>query len=131
MYKRQLLERGASVVGLVREREPQSELVRSGLIHRIEQVAGELIDYALLQRTLVDCASDTVFHLAGQTIVGVANREPVATFETNIRGTWLLLEAARLTPSVRGVVVASSEKAYGEQPNLPYREEDVYKRQGQ
>jgi len=118
-----LLERGASVVGLVREREPESQLVRNGLIDRVEQVPGELLDYALLQRTLIDCAIDTVFHLAGQTIVGVANREPVATFETNIRGTWLLLEAVRQTPSVRGVIIASSEKAYGEQLNLPYRED--------
>ncbi|WP_374688673.1 GDP-mannose 4,6-dehydratase [Promineifilum sp.] len=118
-----LLERGAEVVGLVRLREPESQLVRTGLISRIEQVSGELLDYHLLRRTLVECRIDTVFHLAGQTIVGVANREPVETFETNIRGTWLLLEAARQTPSVRGIVVASSEKAYGEQLDLPYREE--------
>ncbi len=118
-----LLERGASVVGLVRQQEPESQLVRSGLIGQVEQVPGELLDYALLRQTLVECAIDTVFHLAGQTIVGVANREPVDTFETNIRGTWLLLEAARQTPTVRGIVVASSEKAYGEQLNLPYREE--------
>ncbi len=118
-----LLERGATVVGLVRQQEPESQLVRSGLIGQVEQVPGELLDYALLRRTLVECAIDTVFHLAGQTIVGVANREPVDTFETNIRGTWLLLEAARQTPTVRGIVVASSEKAYGEQRNLPYREE--------
>ena len=87
-----LIERGAAVVGLVRDQEPESQLVRSGLIGQVEQVSGELLDYALLRRTLVECAIDTVFHLAGQTIVGVANREPVATFETNIRGTWLLLE---------------------------------------
>jgi CDP-glucose 4,6-dehydratase len=118
-----LLERGAAVTGLIRLREPNSQLVRSGLIGRIEQISGELLDYELLKRTLVDHQIDTVFHLAGQTIVGVANREPVATFETNIRGTWLLLEAVRQTATVRGVVVASSEKAYGEQPNLPYREE--------
>ena len=118
-----LIERGAAVVGLVRDQEPESQLVRSGLIGQVEQVSGELLDYALLRRTLVECAIDTVFHLAGQTIVGVANREPVATFETNIRGTWLLLEAARQTTTVRGIVVASSEKAYGEQTNLPYREE--------
>ena len=118
-----LIERGAVVIGLVRQQEPESQLVRSGLIGQVEQVPGELLDYALLRSTLVECAIDTVFHLAGQTIVGVANREPVATFETNIRGTWLLLEAARQTPTVRGIVVASSEKAYGEQLNLPYREE--------
>lgn len=118
-----LLERGAAVSGLIRVREPESQLVRSGLIGRIEQVTGELLDYDLLKRTLTDYQIDTVFHLAGQTIVGVANSEPAATFETNIRGTWLLLEAVRHTPSVRGVVVASSEKAYGEQTDLPYREE--------
>jgi CDP-glucose 4,6-dehydratase len=118
-----LLERGAGVVGLVRMREPDSELVRSGLIQDIIQVSGELLDYALLRETLVNHQIDTVFHLAGQTIVGVANREPVATFETNVRGTWLLLEAVRETPSVRGVIVASSEKAYGEQNHLPYMED--------
>lgn len=118
-----LLERGAAVVGLIRLREPESELVRTGLISRISQVSGELLDYDLLRRTLAEQQIDTVFHLAGQTIVGVANRDPAATFETNIRGTWLLLEAVRQTPGVRGVVVASSEKAYGEQEKLPYREE--------
>lgn len=118
-----LLERGAAVVGLIRAREPDSQLVRTGLIGQIDQVTGELLDYELLKSTLADKKIDTVFHLAGQTIVGVANREPVATFETNIRGTWLLLEAVRHTPSVRGVVVASSEKAYGEQATLPYLEE--------
>src|SRR5690606_5418691 len=86
-------------------------------------IPGELLDYELLRRTLADYRIDTVFHLAGQTIVGVANRDPVTTFETNIRGTWLLLEAIRHTPTVRGAVIASSEKAYGEQLDLPYREE--------
>lgn len=118
-----LLERGAAVTGLVRFREPESQLVRTGLIGRIDQITGELLDYDLLKRTLVEKEIDTVFHLAGQTIVSVANREPVQTFETNIRGTWLLLEAVRQTPTVRGVVVASSEKAYGEQATLPYIEE--------
>jgi CDP-glucose 4,6-dehydratase len=118
-----LLDRGAAVTGLIHRREPESQLVRSGLLNRIDQVPGDLLDFGLLQRTLADYRIDTVFHLAGQTIVGVANREPVDTFETNIRGTWLLLEAVRKVPSVRGVVVASSEKAYGEQINLPYRED--------
>ncbi len=119
----ELLSRGAAVTGLVRVQEPDSQLVRSGLISEIEEVPGELLDFQLLKRILLDNRIDTVFHLAGQTIVGVANREPVATFETNIRGTWLLLEAVRQTTSVRGVIVASSEKAYGEQLDLPYREE--------
>ena len=118
-----LLERGAAVVGLIRMREPDSQLVRTGLIGRVDQVQGHLLDYDLLHRTLVDKQIDTVFHLAGQTIVGIANRDPSTTFETNIRGTWLLLEAVRQTPTVRGVVVASSEKAYGEQTTLPYLED--------
>ncbi len=118
-----LLERGAAVVGLVRAREPDSQLVRMGLISHIDQVSGDLLNYDLLLQTLAEKQIDTVFHLAGQTLVGVANRDPVSTFETNIRGTWLLLEAVRHTPGVRGVVVASSEKAYGEQTNLPYLEE--------
>jgi CDP-glucose 4,6-dehydratase len=118
-----LLDRGAAVIGLIHRREPQSQLVLSGLLHRIEQVPGDLLDFDLLNRTLTDYQVDTVFHLAGQTIVGVANRDPVTTFEINVRGTWLLLEAVRRTPSVRGAVVASSEKAYGEQENLPYLEE--------
>lgn len=118
-----LLDRGAAVVGRIRVREPESQLVRTGNIGRIDQVAGELLDYELLKRILGEKKIDTVFHLAGQTIVGIANRDPAATFETNIRGTWLLLEAVRNTPTVRGVVVASSEKAYGEQTTLPYLEE--------
>jgi CDP-glucose 4,6-dehydratase len=118
-----LLDCGAAVTGLIHRREPDSELVRSGLLNRIEQVSGDLLDFDLMKRTLAEHQIDTVFHLAGQTIVGVANREPVDTFETNIRGTWLLLEAVRQTPAVRGVVVASSEKAYGEQAILPYRED--------
>lgn len=117
-----LLHRGAIVTGLIRVLEPESELVRTGLINQINQVSGELLNYDALRHTLVNRQIDTVFHLAGQTIVGIANQDPVNTFETNVRGTWLLLEAVRQTPSVRGVIVASSEKAYGEQAQLPYLE---------
>ncbi len=117
-----LVAGGADVVGLARSQEPKSELVRSGLDQQIRLVYGELADYALLEQTIAEHQIDTVFHLAGQTIVGVANRSPLSTFETNIRGTWLLLEAVRHTP-VRGVVVASSEKAYGEPLALPYVED--------
>lgn len=118
-----LLKQGAAVTGLIRTLEPDSQLVRTGLIDHIDQIAGDLLNYDLLRRSLAERKIDTVFHLAGQTIVSVANREPIETFETNIRGTWLLLEAIRHTPSVRGVVVASSEKAYGEQLDLPYHED--------
>jgi CDP-glucose 4,6-dehydratase len=118
-----LVRRGADVVGLVRDHVPQAQLFRSGTVKRVTMVNGQLADYGLLERILAEYEIDTVFHLAAQTIVGIANRSPLSTFETNIRGTWLLLEAARRNPTVSRLVVASSEKAYGEPQYLPFREE--------
>jgi CDP-glucose 4,6-dehydratase len=118
-----LVNNGADVVGLIRDRVPQAELVRSGMIDQINVVEGEVGDYALMERILAEYEIDTLFHLAAQTIVGIANRAPLSTFETNIKGTWTLLEAARRNPTVEGIIVASSDKAYGTQAELPYREE--------
>jgi CDP-glucose 4,6-dehydratase len=118
-----LVDAGADVVGLIRDIVPQSQLYRAGTIEQINVVRGELCDYELLERTLAEYEIEFVFHLAAQTIVGIANRAPLSTFETNIRGTYLLLEAARRNPTVRGIIVASSDKAYGDQPELPYTEE--------
>ncbi|HEY8505024.1 MAG TPA: GDP-mannose 4,6-dehydratase, partial [Gemmataceae bacterium] len=120
---RRLLGLGADVVCLVRDEVPQCELVRGGLIRRVKVVRGDLCDQPLLERTLGEFEIDTVFHLAAQTIVGIANRNPLSTFETNVRGTWLLLEACRRSPAVRQIVFASSDKAYGEHTELPYRED--------
>jgi CDP-glucose 4,6-dehydratase len=120
---RALLERGAHVVGLVRDHVPGSELLRGGLAGRIDVVRGDLADYALLERALAEYEIETVIHLAAQTIVGIANRCPLSTFETNIKGTWCLLEAARRCGYAPQVVVASSDKAYGDQPVLPYTED--------
>jgi CDP-glucose 4,6-dehydratase len=117
-----LCNAGADVVCLVRDRVPQSRLWSLGLADRIRQVAGDVCDQALLERTLGEYEIDTVLHLAAQTIVGVANRNPISTFETNIRGTWTLLEACRRSPAVKQIVVASSDKAYGDQNQLPYEE---------
>ncbi len=65
--------------------------------------------------SVVEHEIDTVFHLAAQTIVGIANRSPLSTFESNIRGTWTLLEACRRhADQVKRIVVASCDKAYGE-----------------
>jgi CDP-glucose 4,6-dehydratase len=119
---RRLVEAGADVVCLVRDWVPQSEVVRSGLLARVTTVRGDVRDQALLERTLGEYEVDTVIHLAAQTIVGVANRNPVSTFEANIQGTWALLEACRRSPAVRQVVVASSDKAYGDCETLPYDE---------
>jgi CDP-glucose 4,6-dehydratase len=120
---RALLERGAHVVGLVRDQTPGSELVRGGCIERIDVVRGSLEDAALMERALAEYEIQTVIHLAAQTIVGIANRSPLSTFESNIKGTWCLLEAARRCGLDPDVVVASSDKAYGEQKQLPYTED--------
>ena len=120
---RRLLDLGADVVCLVRDWVPQSELVRSRLIERAQVVRGDARDQALLERLLGEYEIDTCIHLAAQTIVGIANRNPVSTFETNIGGTWALLEACRRSPMVKQVVLASSDKAYGEHDRPPYDEE--------
>ncbi len=118
-----LLNMGADVVGLIRDDVPQSQLIRSGNIHRIKVVRGELCDYPLLVRTIAEYEIHTIFHLAAQTIVGIANRSPMSTFETNIRGSWMLMEAARQQPTVKAMVIAGSEKAYGDVAPPPFREE--------
>jgi CDP-glucose 4,6-dehydratase len=119
---RRLLEQGSDVVCLVRDWVPQSELVRSGLLEKVKVVRGDVRDQSLLERTLGEHEIDTVLHLAAQTIVGIANRNPVSTLETNIAGTWSLLEACRRSPLVKQIVVASSDKAYGDHEQLPYSE---------
>jgi CDP-glucose 4,6-dehydratase len=117
-----LLARGAHVVGLVRDSIPRSRLVAEGVIDRIDVVWGDVTDYLCVERALAEFEIECVFHLAAQTIVGIANRSPLSTFDTNIRGTWSVLEASRRQPTVRRVVVASSDKAYGDQERLPYDE---------
>jgi CDP-glucose 4,6-dehydratase len=118
----ELVSRGANVVGLVRDWVPQSRLFAEGIADKIKTVSGRLEDLSTLERAINEYEVDTVFHLAAQTIVGVANREPLATFEANIKGTWNLLEASRRVGGVSRVVVASSDKAYGDQEILPYDE---------
>jgi CDP-glucose 4,6-dehydratase len=120
---RKLLELRADVVCLVRDWVPQSELVRAGMLERTKVVRGDVQDQAVLERVLGEYEVDTVIHLAAQAIVGIANRNPISTFESNIAGSWRLLEACRRSPLVRQVVMASSDKAYGEQAVLPYRED--------
>jgi CDP-glucose 4,6-dehydratase len=119
---RALLERGDRVVALQRDRTPRSGLVLDEPEGALDVVHGDLNDPNLVARALGEYEVDTVVHLAAQTIVGTANRSPVPTFEANVRGTWTLLEACRLHGAAR-VLVASSDKAYGASPVLPYREE--------
>ena len=114
---------GADVVCLVRDWVPQSELVRSKTLEKVKVVRGDVRDRDLIERVLAEYEVDVVFHLAAQTIVGIANLNPVSTFESNIQGTWNLLEACRRSPRVKSIVVASSDKAYGDQETLPYEED--------
>lgn len=120
---RRLLLAGAEVVCLMRDWVPQSAFVQAGSLGQVRLVHGDLCDQALLERALGEYEITTVMHLAAQTIVGIANRNPLSTFESNIGGTWKLLEACRRSPRVEQVIVASSDKAYGEAAELPYSEE--------
>lgn len=120
---RALVAAGADVVCLIRDWVPQCELVRTRTISQVKVVRGDICDRALLERVLGEYEVEAVFHLAAQTIVSIANRNPISTFESNIQGTWNLLEACRRSPTVRTVVIASSDKAYGEQEHLPYSED--------
>jgi CDP-glucose 4,6-dehydratase len=119
---RGLVDAGADVVALVRDWVPQSELVSSGLLERVRVARGDIRDAETVERVLGEYEVDTVFHLAAQTIVRIANANPVSTLDTNIRGTWTVLEACRRSPMVKQVVFASSDKAYGDHEVLPYAE---------
>ncbi|VVB69344.1 GDP-L-fucose synthase [uncultured archaeon] len=118
-----LSNKGANVVGLIRDLVPQSNLNWSGFNDRIIVIRGEVEDYYLLERAINEYEIDTVFHLAAQTIVTIANRNPLSTFKTNIEGTWNILEACRRSVLVKRAVIASSDKAYGDQESLPYAED--------
>jgi len=120
---RHLVNAGADVVCLIRDWVPQSELIRAKLIEQVKVVRGDVRDQAVVERALGEYEVVTVFHLAAQTIVGIANRNPVSTLESNVQGTWSLLEACRRSPAVKQIVVASSDKAYGDHDKLPYDEE--------
>ncbi len=116
-----LLEKGASVVAIRRDAVTSSALSALGLESRVDVVHGDICAPGLVSRAIAEYEVETVFHLAAQTIVGTANRSPESTFETNVKGTWTVLEGCR-THDVKRVVVASSDKAYGRHDELPYRE---------
>ena len=117
-----LVDQGANVVGLVRDLVPKSNLIQTGIYDEINIVRGCVEDFFTVERALNEYEVDTVFHLAAQTIVGIANRNPLSTFESNIKGSWCVLETCRRVPTVSRVVMASSDKAYGDQEKLPYDE---------
>lgn len=117
-----LLADGASVVVLLRDELPESELQRSGQINAVTKVRGGLEDLRLLQRTIAEYEAEVIFHLGAQTQVMTADRDPLGTLEANVRGTYNLLEAVRLAAPAAPTVIASSDKAYGHAESLPYTE---------
>jgi CDP-glucose 4,6-dehydratase len=121
---RWLVDAGAYTVAFISDTDPQSELIRSGYINRVAVINGRLENYDDVERAINNQEVDSIIHLGAQPIVGAADRSPRHTFESNIQGTWNVLDACRvLSPLVERVVVASSDKAYGTQPNLPYTED--------
>ena len=118
-----LVDNDANVVCLVRDTVPKSNLYLNRYYEKVVTVNGSLEDYFLIERTLNEYEVDTIFHLGAQTIVGAANRSPLGTFESNIKGTWNVMEAARNSRLIGRIIVASSDKAYGEQEKLPYTED--------
>ena len=119
----ELVARGADVVGLVRDGVWRSPFYLDGVADRVTVVRGSVEDLSAVERAVNEYEVDTVFHLAAQAIVGAANRNPLSTFEANIKGTWVVLDACRRSPKVTRIVAASSDKAYGEHLHLPYRED--------
>jgi CDP-glucose 4,6-dehydratase len=121
---RWLVDAGAHTVAFVSDADPQSELMRSGYINRVAVMNGRLENYEDVERAINNQEVDSIIHLGAQPIVGAADRSPRHTFESNIQGTWNVLDAARVLGGlVERVVVASSDKAYGTQPVLPYTED--------
>lgn len=118
-----LVEEKAHVVALIRDIREDGNLRIQGLADKLTLVNGDVVDQEAVERVLNEYEIDTCFHLAAQAIVGVANRSPVSTFNSNIKGTWILLEACRNSKKVERIVVASSDKAYGCQKKLPYTED--------
>lgn len=118
-----LVRLGARVVCLERDVVQPNSLDVFGLRGSVTVVSGSIEDLPLIERVLNEYEIDSVFHLAAQALVGAANRSPLSTFEANIRGTYLVLEACRRSESVSRIVIASSDKAYGTHDTLPYRED--------
>jgi CDP-glucose 4,6-dehydratase len=120
-----LIKRGYKVVGLDRDHRHGSRIHQ--FLDQMDLITGDIVDYDLVLRVLNEYEIEFVYHLAAQALVGVAATNPLSTFKSNIEGTWNILEAARVlrlsSNRLAGVIVASSDKAYGDQEQLPYSEE--------
>lgn len=120
---KRLIKYGSSVFVVIRSPEKKNGLDLQNIRNDVKIIKGDILNFELMKKILKDNEIDTCFHLAAQAIVGDAAKSPMSAFETNIRGTWHILEAARIIPTVERIVVASSDKAYGDQKDLPYTED--------
>jgi CDP-glucose 4,6-dehydratase len=120
---RSLVDLGAEVTAIIRDSRGMERLALLGIEKKVQVLRGSITEYDVVERGFNEYETEYCFHLAAQAIVGAANRSPLSTFESNIHGTWTLLEAARLSPLLKGFVFASSDKVYGDQPVLPYTED--------
>jgi len=120
---RALVKRGAEVFVLDRKFGPSSSFSLMGLEGRVTRIEGDVRDKDAVLEVLASCSITHVFHLAALAVVGEAARAPSVAFDVNVRGTWAVLEAARAYGGCEAILVASSDKAYGEQPRLPYTED--------
>lgn len=118
----ELYDQKADIVSLVRDWVPHTKLLSSKLLNKVTTIRGDLSSTQFLERILAEYEIEIVIHLAAQTIVPIANKNPLSTFESNIKGTWNLLEACRSVSSIKSIVAASSDKAYGDAKKLPYKE---------
>ena len=113
-----LIDKQANVMTIVRDLKKENNLDALGIRNEITLIHGNLIDFSVVERAINEYNIDTCFHLAAQAIVGSANKSPLSTFESNIKGSWNLLEACRLSNDVKRIIIASSDKAYGQQKNF-------------
>lgn len=118
-----LVAKGATVTVLIRDWVPDSQLIITKMFEKVNVVRGDLVDLEVVERILNEYEIDTIFHLGAQTIVQTATRSPLSSFESNIKGTWTLLEACRHVGTMQRIIVASTDKAYGTQKVLPYTEQ--------
>ena len=118
-----LVDKGTNVTTIVRDVKKTSNLDVLNLRNKVNIIHGDLVNFHDCERTINEYDVEFIFHIAAQAIVGPANRSPLSTFESNIKGTWNILEACRLSKTAKGLIVASSDKAYLQQKKLPYTEE--------
>jgi len=118
-----LIDKGSEVVTIVRDIKKRSNIDILGFKEKITIINGDITNYSDCERAVNEYDIETCFHIAAQAIVGTANRSPISTFESNIKGTWNVLEACRLSRTINSLIIASSDKAYGQQKKLPYTED--------